>query len=70
MGRLINSAREATLFLFFLPRFPSSHTPPLLPPFTLQAITEWCVYVGAPTKTRGMLIKKAKNNGDRLGFLV
>lgn len=35
-----------------------------------QAITEWCVYVGAPAKTRGMLIKKAKNTGDELGFLV
>ena len=35
-----------------------------------QAITEWCVYVGAPAKTRGMLIKKAKNTGEELGFLV
>uniref|UniRef100_A0A7S2CST4 Uncharacterized protein n=1 Tax=Florenciella parvula TaxID=236787 RepID=A0A7S2CST4_9STRA len=35
-----------------------------------QAITEWTVYVGASSYQRGMLIKKAKNNGDELGFLV
>ena len=35
-----------------------------------QAITEFCLFVGATTKTKGLLIKKAKNNGDTLGFLV
>ena len=35
-----------------------------------QAITEFCLFVGAPAKTKGLLIKKAKNNGDTLGFLV
>ena len=35
-----------------------------------QAITEFCVFVGATPKMRGLLIKKAKTNGDTLGFLV
>mmetsp|Transcript_22030 Transcript_22030/g.34002 ORF Transcript_22030/g.34002 Transcript_22030/m.34002 type:complete len:112 (-) Transcript_22030:2853-3188(-) len=35
-----------------------------------QAITEFCLFVGATPKTRGLLIKKAKTNGDTLGFLV
>jgi hypothetical protein len=35
-----------------------------------QAITEFCVFVGATAKMRGLLIKKAKTNGDLLGFLV
>ena len=35
-----------------------------------QAITEFCVFVGATQKMRGLLIKKAKTNGDTLGFLV
>jgi len=35
-----------------------------------QAITEFCLFVGATTKMRGLLIKKAKENGDTLGFLV
>lgn len=35
-----------------------------------QAISEFCLFVGAPVKTRGLLIKKAKTNGDTLGFLV
>jgi len=34
-----------------------------------QAITEFCVYVGASSKLRGGLIKKAKTTGDELGFL-
>lgn len=43
----------------------------VLSPLALsQAITEFCVYVGAPSKTRGLLIRKAKTNGDKLGFLV
>ena len=35
-----------------------------------QAINEFCIFVGASTKTKGLLVKKAKNNGDTLGFLV
>ncbi|KAJ1461905.1 hypothetical protein M885DRAFT_431866 [Pelagophyceae sp. CCMP2097] len=35
-----------------------------------QAISEFCYFVGAPGKMRGGLIKKAKTNGDMLGFLV
>mmetsp|Transcript_10303 Transcript_10303/g.41688 ORF Transcript_10303/g.41688 Transcript_10303/m.41688 type:complete len:113 (+) Transcript_10303:71-409(+) len=35
-----------------------------------QAITEFCLFVGATPKMRGLLIKKAKTNGDTLGFLV
>jgi hypothetical protein len=35
-----------------------------------QAINEFCLFVGATTKMRGLLIKKAKENGDTLGFLV
>lgn len=34
-----------------------------------QVITEYCLWVGASTKMRGLLIKKAKGNGDMLGFL-
>lgn len=34
-----------------------------------QAITEFCVFVGAQGKMRAFLIRKAKNNGDELGFL-
>ncbi|GAB5033721.1 protein proton gradient regulation chloroplastic-like [Nannochloropsis oceanica] len=34
-----------------------------------QAITEFCYFVGAQGKTRNRLIKKAKTNGDDLGFL-
>ncbi|CAM9425201.1 unnamed protein product [Phaeothamnion confervicola] len=34
-----------------------------------QAITEYCNWVGASSSMRGQLIKKAKNNGDTLGFL-
>ena len=34
-----------------------------------QAITEWCVQFGA-YNLRLKLIKKAKKNGDELGFLV
>ncbi|EWM23526.1 hypothetical protein Naga_100940g3 [Nannochloropsis gaditana] len=34
-----------------------------------QAITEFCTFVGAQGKTRNRLIKKAKTNGDELGFL-
>lgn len=34
-----------------------------------QAITEFCVFVGAQGKMRALLIRKAKNNGDELGFL-
>lgn len=34
-----------------------------------QAITEWCVQFGA-YNLRLKLIKKAKKNGDTLGFLV
>ena len=35
-----------------------------------QAITEFCKFVGAPIKMKGNLIRKAKTNGDILGFLV
>ena len=35
-----------------------------------QAITEFCKFVGAPIKMKGNLIRKAKDNGDLLGFLV
>ena len=35
-----------------------------------QAITEFCKFVGAPMKMKGNLIRKAKTNGDTLGFLV
>jgi hypothetical protein len=35
-----------------------------------QAITEFCKFVGAPMKQKGNLIRKAKTNGDTLGFLV
>ena len=35
-----------------------------------QAINEFCIFVGASTKTKGLLVTKAKNNGDTLGFLV
>ena len=35
-----------------------------------QAISEFCIFVGATAKMRGLLIKKAKTNGDILGFLV
>lgn len=34
-----------------------------------QVITEYCKWVGAPGKLRGLLIRKAKKNGDDLGFL-
>lgn len=34
-----------------------------------QVITEYCRWVGAPSKVRGLLIRKAKRNGDDLGFL-
>jgi len=34
-----------------------------------QAITEWCLQYGA-YNLRLKLIKKAKKNGDRLGFLI
>jgi len=34
-----------------------------------QAITEWCLQFGA-YNLRLKLIKKAKKNGDELGFLV
>lgn len=34
-----------------------------------QVITEYCRWVGAPQKVRGLLIRKAKKNGDDLGFL-
>ena len=34
-----------------------------------QVITEWCLFSGA-MPLKGKLIKKAKNNGDWLGFLV
>ncbi|CAM9199948.1 unnamed protein product [Chrysoparadoxa australica] len=34
-----------------------------------QVITEYCKWVGAGSKMRGLLIKKAKTNGDTLGFL-
>ncbi|CAB1106742.1 unnamed protein product [Ectocarpus sp. CCAP 1310/34] len=34
-----------------------------------QVIQEYCRWVGAPPKVRGMLIRKAKGNGDDLGFL-
>ena len=34
-----------------------------------QIITEYCEWVGAPSRVRGLLIKKAKQNGDTLGFL-
>ncbi|KAJ1417790.1 hypothetical protein B484DRAFT_334065 [Ochromonadaceae sp. CCMP2298] len=34
-----------------------------------QAITEWCLQYGA-YNLRLKLIKKAKLNGDRLGFLI
>ncbi|CAM9768381.1 unnamed protein product [Hapterophycus canaliculatus] len=34
-----------------------------------QVITEYCRWVGAPSKVRGLLIRKAKANGDDLGFL-
>lgn len=37
--------------------------------FRPQVITEFCVYVGCSSKTRGGLIKKAKTTGDELGFL-
>jgi len=34
-----------------------------------QAITEFCTFVGAQGKMRARIIKKAKTNGDNLGFL-
>ncbi|CAM9301043.1 unnamed protein product [Choristocarpus tenellus] len=34
-----------------------------------QVITEYCKWVGASQKMRGLLIRKAKKNGDTLGFL-
>jgi len=34
-----------------------------------QAITDFCKYVGAQGKMRARIIKKAKTNGDDLGFL-
>jgi hypothetical protein len=34
-----------------------------------QAITEFCYFVGAQGKMRNRIIKKAKTNGDELGFL-
>jgi hypothetical protein len=34
-----------------------------------QAITEFCYFVGAQGKMRNRVIKKAKTNGDDLGFL-
>lgn len=34
-----------------------------------QAITEFSYFVGAQGKLRNRLIKKAKTNGDKLGFL-
>lgn len=34
-----------------------------------QVITEYCKWVGASSKLRGLLIRKAKRNGDDLGFL-
>jgi hypothetical protein len=43
---------------------------PLLPLVVHKAISEFCVYVGASSKLRGGLIKKAKTNGDNLGFLI
>jgi hypothetical protein len=61
--------------------FPHPFLSPSLPPFLLpqvrgkaislhsQAITEFCYFVGAQGKTRNRLIKKAKTNGDDLGFL-
>jgi len=59
----------------------SLSSPPSVPPSLLpqvrgkaislhsQAITEFCYFVGAQGKTRNRLIKKAKTNGDDLGFL-
>ena len=37
--------------------------------FHSQAITDFCKYVGAQGKMRARIIKKAKTNGDDLGFL-
>ncbi|KAG5191247.1 proton gradient regulation [Tribonema minus] len=34
-----------------------------------QTITSFCDWVGADSKMRGLLIKKAKTTGDELGFL-
>eukprot|EP00903_Cladosiphon_okamuranus_P013340 g12433.t1 len=34
-----------------------------------QVIKEYCGWVGAPPKVKGLLIRKAKMNGDDLGFL-
>lgn len=34
-----------------------------------QAIGDFCKYVGAQGKMRPRIIKKAKTNGDDLGFL-
>jgi len=38
--------------------------------FILQAITEFCTFVGAASVQRARIIKLAKTNGDTLGFLV
>lgn len=35
-----------------------------------QVITEFCKTIGAPPKTRQQLIKTAKDNGGKLGFLA
>ena len=73
------SIRGHVPFPLLLPPLFPSPSPPPSPPSTLgprqgdslhsQAITEFCTFVGAQGKTRNRLIKKAKTNGDELGFL-
>lgn len=42
----------------------------ILTPISLQVITEFCKSIGADAKQRQGLIRLAKKNGEKLGFLA
>lgn len=52
------------------PRSSGSFSDLALPPSRSQVITEFCKEIGADGKMRQNLIRIAKNNGGRLGFLA
>ena len=55
------------------PHHPPLHPltfPPINPLTPHQVITDFCKEIGADGKIRQGLIRTAKNNGGRLGFLA